>query len=537
MCHTPVVMKSMAKFILFLVLLIQRIMAYHAYGTTASSYGNPDQSPSNGINGNSGNPHDKGYLEDLCPSGVEKQIDHCSSELASLASGGYPWMDAQHLDIRDRPLGNGTIKDPMDVLDRICQAFSRFQTCFAYHRIADYCLLIRTFTSKVRAVVFHLKTAFDFICRRSPRNVDTAHSLQCLSDTRVLSVLEYHIGKDCVHGPGILENQMRVFKAASFYGYDLPAASYNIPPVMINQHCLPKEVIEGCAKYIVERKCGASTAAFVEAYLKFQIGENAKAVSDVGLTPVHCDLDPVFESGNYESSDPGRANPDKRFVGQRRLPPVLPLSKESTGTGLDTVFGRRLLSDLQKKQNMCDKVLLFSHYEACLLFSDARTEPPKYNILQSAHQLLKLLTQGTECSRLAELVSCWDVHKQVCGPATRGFEHDFILQTESCNIQQYMESIQCDWQDMLFEVYIEAAQKTVWPLASQSGHPLYLDNATYELEEVVKSFERFIQLLQPGVNRLASRCGDEAAERLQKVYEKLSYSLADVFILKAEIHV
>ncbi len=211
------------------------------------------------------------------------------------------------------------------------------------------------------------------------------------------------------------------------------------------------------------------------------------------------------------------------------------LSKNAGGTGLDTVFGKRLVHDLQKLENtkhLCDKYLLFMQYEACVLFSDARYEQPRYSILQSAHGLLHFLTQGTMCSRLEDLVSCWNIQKEVCGPATRGFEHDFILQTESCHIQQYMESIQCEWQDMLFDVYIEAAQKNAWPLGSQSGQPLYLDHATFQIRGTIKSFEHFIQLLQPGVRRIASRCGSEAAEKLQGVYSKLNYTLADAFILK-----
>ncbi len=88
------------------------------------------------------------------------------------------------------------------------------------------------------------------------------------------------------------------------------------------------------------------------------------------------------------------------------------LSKNARGTGLDTVFGKRLILDLQKVEkriNPCDKYLLYMRYEKCLLYSNARHEKPRYSILQSAHGLFGLLTQGTMCSRLKELMACWNI--------------------------------------------------------------------------------------------------------------------------------
>ncbi len=475
-----------------------------------------------------------GSVEDPCPLGTSEKIGKCSSELQSLASTGYPWTNA--VAYNDLPHTPMAIRDPLDSLDHICQVFSRFQDCISYHRIKDYCLMIpRPGNRKT----LHLNTTFYFICKVAPRSSDTLHALQCLKDTRVLSLQQYHIGKECVHGPGILETQMKVFKKAMFYMLDIqaPFSRRNTPPILIQEQCLPKKVIEGCMKDLIQRKCGKYTAEFAVESFHFTTEQNAKSLSGVGLAPVECE-DKTSGRGawsnrsrtvlrNLNSHDGARAQLHRM------------LSKDAGGTGLDTIFGKRLILDLQKvdkRINPCDKYLLFMRYEKCLLYSNARREQPRYSILQSAHGLLKLLTQGTICSRLEELVVCWNIQKEMCGPATRGFEHDFILQIESCHIQEYMESIQCEWQDMLFEVYIEAAQKTVWPLASQSGQPLSLDNAYYDVGQTIKSLEYFIQLLQPGVRRIASRCGSEAAERLHTVYRKLSYTLADAFILKVEIH-
>ncbi len=393
----------------------------------------------------------------------------------------------------------------------------------------------------------NLNTTFHVICKVAPRSLGTVHSLQCLKGTRVLSLLPYHIGNHCVHGPGILENQTKVFKEAIFYKLDIPAvlSRRSTPPVLTNRQCLPRRVIEGCVKDIVQSKCGKSTAELTVKYITFHIEQDAKYLSELGLSPIQCDSDHISQYGKQTPSGITLLNSSHTLLGEHynlvhARPELDRMSlTDAVGTGLDTVFGKRLMLDLRKFEteiNPCGKYLLFLQYEACVLFSDARHEPPSYSILQSAHGLLNVLTQGKMCSRLNKLVACWNLQKEVCGPAARGFEHDFILQIESCNIQQYMESIQCDWQDMLFEFYLDAAQKTAWPLAEQSGEPRYLDNARYEVGETVNSFEHFIQLLEPGVGRIASRCGSEAAERLQKVFWKLKYTLADTFILKEEIH-
>ncbi len=210
----------------------------------------------------------------------------------------------------------------------------------------------------------------------------------------------------------------------------------------------------------------------------------------------------------------------------------------SAGTALDTVFGRFVLESLRNETNetaQCNLDLLYQKYEVCQFMSVDGTEPPKYSILLSGHRLLYALGYGTQCSRLQDLRDCWNIQKQVCGPATRGFEHDIILQNESCNILQYMKSIECQWQDTMFEFYINASRYSLWPLGLQSGNPLYLDRVTYSLPEVTKSMQHFIYLLQAGVERIATICGQGAADRLLEVYRKLNYTMADAFILEGHI--
>ncbi len=474
-----------------------------------------------------------------CPLATLNRIAKCRSDFLPLAFSGYPWEGISYHGRNHQNLTDShrLIGDPLDSLNRMCRMFSNFQKCSSCNQIHGYCSLIPH--RNVNAP--DLNTTFYFLCKMAPRTLDTVHTLQCLKDSKVLSLLQYHIGNHCVHGPGILENQMKVFKKALFYMMDIRTKRH-MPPVLIDQLCLPRKVIEVCVKDIIERECGNSTTELVVRYINFRIEQNAKALSDVGLSPVECEWDQISQymyvhNTSGTSSWSNRPEPVMRYrYGDARADPHRMLPRDAGGTGLNTLFGKILLLDLEKRRpNRCDKNLLFRQYEKCLLFSDARREHPRYSILQSAHQLLNVLTQGTMCSRLEDLVACWNIQKEVCGSATRGFEHDFILQIESCHIQQYMESIQCEWQDMLFDVYIEAAQKTAWPLVSQSGQPLFLPSVYYRIDEVFKSFERFIQLLQPGVNRIASRCGSGAAKKLHTVYRKLRYTMADAFKLKEDI--
>ncbi len=544
MCSSIVEPSSLLSFnhmAVVFILLPLLLLPTSIYGSVYKDV-NTDEIPSNyASNNNSDIRFQYGSIKYLCPTRTTEKIVKCSSELKSLSSSGYPWDSPPYHSRNRQGLADihRSIGDPLDILDHICGVFEEFQECCSYNQINYYCFLIspkRNFNAP------HLNMTFYFICKMAPRNVDTVHTLQCLQTTRALSVLQYHIGNHCVHGPGVLENQMQVFKKAWFYMLDIPAnfSRRNVPPVLIDSQCLPRKVIEGCVKDIIDQKCGKSAAKFVERFITFRIEQNAKALSDAGLSPIECDSDQIsqYRHNTSGTAKSGTVMVSHHDLGYAREELHRMLSKDAAGSGLDTVYGKRLEHDLKKLENEinpCNKNLLFLQYEKCLLLSDAMGESPKYSILQSAHGLLNLLTQGTMCSRLDSLVACWKLQKNVCRPATRGFEHDFILQIESCHIQQYMETIQCEWQDMLFEFYIEAANNTSWPLATQSGHPLFLDNAHYDIRKIIKSFEHFIQLLQPGVRRIASRCGSEAAEKLQNVYRSLRYALRDAFILKLDL--
>ncbi len=483
---------------------------------------------------NSENVLDCEAVEKFCPLGTEEKIARCAADLDEVVRMGYTWSRRVSAISGDAPYLMG---DPLDNLDHICQLFSRFQDCIRLHKIIDYCLMLPPNPK------LGLKVAFDFICNVAPRNFNTVHSLQCFKDTKLMSSFDLHLGKECLDGLATLNNQTRVYKRAFFYKLDIPAAFYKgiNPPHILNSLCLPKLVVHGCVKEIVERTCGKLSTGVAVQFIEFQNKLFASALLQVGLSPV-CDAGQMPQGVSVPT--PTRTsfgNLTLRLHGLHDPGPELVkiASQESAGTALDTVFGRRLLQYVRKvhnSTNRCGLNLLYEHYQVCHFFSINTTEPPRYNILQSGHRILgNNLAFGTQCSRLQELVACWNVQKQVCGPATRGFEHDLILQIESCNIQQYMESIKCDWQGTMFQFYINASRHTDWPLGIQSGNPLYLDRVTCKLPEVIQSLQHFIYLLDAGIERIVSRCGQGAADRLLEVYRKLNYTMADAFILGTHI--
>ncbi len=471
----------------------------------------------------------------VCPSNTVEQIAHCGTDLYRLAMTGFPWSsNSANLSEADA----GPIKDTLSSLDHICQMFSRFQDCIRLHNIFDYCLMIPPYSN-----FEFLKVSFHFICDVTQRNVNTFQSLQCLKDTRVMSVLDFHMGKECLDGLEVLNNQVRMFHRTLFYMLDLHSAFYRrgSAPNMGSKLCLPSAVIHGCVKKIVKNICGDSASEMVVKFIGFQQKQFANAVTQVGLSPVDCDsgqnrqfrpktstLRATHKSGNLAARLYGLEDPRLHFM---KI-----ISQESPGTALDTNFGRELLTYLRNATSAkreCSLNVLSRQYLACWLFSTDPTEPPKYSILPSGHRTSLIQRFGTQCNRRQDFEACWNLQKGVCGQVTKYFEHDFILQIDSCYIQQYMERIQCNWQDMMFEFYIQASQHSDWPLGRQSGEPLYLDNVTYKFREIAQSMHHFLHLLELGIERIASRCGHEASERLYEVYGKLNHTLNDALLLTA----
>ena len=442
-------------------------------------------------------------------------IFRCQRDLNQLVDYGYPWShlgsrrNSKHnLNVRDM---NNTLRDALDSLNHVCYIHQRSQACLEENGIGHFCLAITP-------VGTHLQTDFQFICHRQRRDENLIHSLQCLHDTRLLTMLYFHIADRC-RGFSILDYTMRRYKNAYFYALDIKPASYLQIPQL---YCLPKFVISSCIRDIVEDHCGKMTADFVQNYLIYLQDRFGAALKSAGLDSDICDHD--INSDMMPSSSPMPSGHTK--LGISRL-----LQITAPGTALDTVWGRQSLAYLHSlsEEKLCTAPNAAAAYRACVMSSDDRTERSKFNILQFAAYQLPFLYHGTQCSRLEQFTTCWNLLQEICGPKVRGLEQHATLLAEGCKIQSELDTVGCHWQDMLLRFYINASRVTVWPMADQClFKPMNLDDVYYgTVNNVMGELDTVISLLQPGVKEISRKCGSQPAKRLTVLFNKLRYLQRD----------
>ena len=142
---------------------------------------------------------------------------------------GFPWYpytlkhtgysgSAQHFNvIMKTGLGGinakGGLLDPLDNLGGICKDFDKASYCLEEHQTQDFCLLLssRVFGS------FEVFKTFEFFCRNQTRDENLLRSLRCLHDTRLPSMLYYHISTECRQGMDILDQRMLARKRRFLY--------------------------------------------------------------------------------------------------------------------------------------------------------------------------------------------------------------------------------------------------------------------------------------------------------------------------------
>ncbi len=441
---------------------------------------------------------------------VKRTVLLCQRELRHLSTQGYPWFvnGNQKSAVSNSSLANDTnnLQDTLDSLAYVCRVLDRSRVCLQENNILDYCM------EAVHGLL--LDKDFQFICRHRQRDENLVRSLQCLHDNRMLTMLYFHIGSHCFRGLDILNDLVTRVKRAYFYGLDVtpPEEMPNVHPF----YCLPKNVISTCVRDIVEDRCGTMSADMVQDYLEYYQDWYGQVLRSGGLYVNTC------EHETRSENTPNR-------------PPILSFSEDlnlggflgvvAPGTALDTAWGRVLadyLSNLPAKE-LCTDSNAYNAYAACVLASDDRFEISKYNIVQFAHQLIPRTYQGTQCNRLEEFTGCWNLLQEICGPKVRGLAQHATLLVEGCKIQSEMDTAGCHWQDMLLTHYMQASRVTAWPMSVHCLHnPMNLENAHYK-HSVARHLETVILILQPGVEEISNKCGQQAANRLQIVLEKLVY--------------
>ena len=94
---------------------------------------------------------------------------------------GFPWAGKNV---------TGSFNDALDAINHACDISDRIHARSRYYGIQDYCLMTRSEYGHVAGDFI----AFRFLCHHQPRDKNLLHSLQCLHDHRLLTMLYFHIG-------------------------------------------------------------------------------------------------------------------------------------------------------------------------------------------------------------------------------------------------------------------------------------------------------------------------------------------------------
>ena len=439
-----------------------------------------------------------------------KTVTVCERGLWRLYSKGNIWFGhgIQTRAGNNQSARNGTdnLRDSLNSLDYTCHIQDRFRKCLEENSVGDYCL--STISSALQVDV-----DVQFICRHQRRDENLIRALQCLHDKRVLAMLFFHIGNHCFRGMDILDDLMTRMKNALLYALDVNLP-FEVPQIYTQLYCLPSHVISTCVGGIVQKHCGKMSSEVVQNYLLYFQDRVDLSLKSVGLSPNICE---------YETHSNITLTIPPMLEHHEKLDFVRGLEMAAPGTALDTVWGRMLVSLLQKVSGweLCGPQA-DSAYTACVISSDDKYERSKFNILQFGHGFnIPLIYHGTHCLRLEQFTGCWNQLQEMCGDKVRGFAQHATLLVEGCKIQSEMDTAGCHWQDMLLGHYIQASHVTVWPLRGQGlFDPLFLESLS-STTKVTKDLDMVITLLQPGVEEIATKCGQQPARRLQAVLQQL----------------
>ncbi len=209
-----------------------------------------------------GLPSHKSPEDELCTLEIMLKEKECVKKIRLLLINGFPWamhnMRGTQNQIRNQHKQRSTLRDPLDPINYVCQAFGDFCGCLG--PIPRECWL-----SSNGGIVFRVHTFLTFICHIRPRSIDLLHSLQCLKESRVLDLLVFYLANN----PGTHIDDMAqgtvnaLFKLLNsselilkYSGNALAVSS----DLVFGYVCLPESVITHDISFIINRKCGADAA-------------------------------------------------------------------------------------------------------------------------------------------------------------------------------------------------------------------------------------------------------------------------------------
>ncbi len=161
----------------------------------------------------------------VCDENDARIIGMCSANLLNITYSGFPWISQ----LKARRGNHDTLKDPMDPINRVCEAYDQFLRCVEQHAVKLVCLI--TSVSELT-----LYTDFKFICKQ-PRSTTLLHVLGCLQETKSLDLLLYHLADR--YGVPFMEQYVNGNTNAFFRFLNNPVlvSQYYVSPTWLDAIC------------------------------------------------------------------------------------------------------------------------------------------------------------------------------------------------------------------------------------------------------------------------------------------------------------
>ncbi len=131
-----------------------------------------------------------GSQEDaICTMKTWLDVLQCRKDLTPLVKNGFPWARANMSELQNQIQQNHrrNLADPLDPINYVCEVFGDFLKCVDQHAIPSECMVSGDASGFVDQITFQ------FVCDIQPRSIDLLHSLQCLTQSRVLDLLVLYL--------------------------------------------------------------------------------------------------------------------------------------------------------------------------------------------------------------------------------------------------------------------------------------------------------------------------------------------------------
>ncbi len=457
----------------------------------------------------------------------------CTKGLRPLMMKSFPWALTDITEIQNesqkQQQQSDNYRDPLDPINHVCEVFADFLKCMDQHAIPIECLL-----SGSACPVFVVHTVLHFICHMQPRSTDLLHSLQCLTESRVLDLLVFYLADR----PGTHLDDMAQGTVNALFRFlnSTAVTRYSINPLLIDMVvssgliCLPESVISQDIYFIVDRKCGLYGADLVRDYYLYFRTQFTSALNEMGFSTDICNK----ETRGYTVTKIDRVNgtPDDHTESDGISGKLFDqfLQETSPGTAMDTVYGHGLKNVIKtiSDKEFCDPLFgLLLSFQACVLLSYDPSGKARFNVLQFAHSVaFPTFAPFLDSSSLKIFRSCWHLLQQNCGANTTYFEYSYRVSSGSREIQKMMDNLTCEWQNMLIQRYIEASEQgNIWPTSMNAdGRPMCLSEGTYTYGTLTNFMADLLAVVSRGVKEISAKCGMASAKRIQLFYHRLNYN-------------